>query len=457
MNSLSVNQIAQMAGGTLAAISRDAILERVVTDSRQVKPGDCFVALRGENFDAHQFLPEVIARGATAVLVDQPYTSTVPVIKVSDALVGLQSLAKNYRSTLKTQVIGITGSNGKTSTKDLAATVFGQKHAVTKTAGNLNNHIGLPLSVLAIDDSHQFAILEMGMNHPGEIAPLAAISQVNAAIITNIGVAHIEFMRTQNAIAREKGMLAESVPANGCVILNANDPFSAGIAKRCQGKTLLAGIDQGDIMATRLLAEPDGTHFLATYQNETLEAWLPVSGRHMVANALLAVAAAVFFGIPFQEAVASLGHVRLTGGRLETRKLGDYTIIDDTYNANPDSMVAALLTLREMPVAGRRIAVLGAMGELGFYAEEGHRKVGEAASGIDLLITVGTTARWIAEAASRHDALEIIQVSDTQEAARKLAHVLQSGDTILCKGSRSARMEKVLSDLENLIHSSTVH
>lgn len=456
MKSLSVSNIAALAGGTLVAASGDALILRVVTDSRQVKPGDLFVALRGDRFDAHQFLDQVVAQGATAVLVDQVYASQTAVIQVSNTLSALQLLAKNYRSSLATQVIGITGSNGKTSTKDLTAAVFSSSYSVTKTTGNLNNHIGLPLSVLEIDDTHQFAILEMGMNHPGEIAPLAGIAQANAAIITNIGVAHIEYMGSQEAIAQEKGMLAESIPATGTVILNANDPFSPGIAQRSIGKILIAGIDKGDIFASQLRPAAGGTHFLVSYQNTTSEAWLPVSGRHMVGNALLAIAAGVSFGIPLRQAVASLGNLRLTGGRLETRQLGDYTLIDDTYNANPDSMVAALRTLNDLPVIGRRIAVLGAMGELGTYAEEGHRRVGAAASGIDLLITVGTTARWIAEAAAEHQTIEIIQVATTGEAAQILAQRLLPNDTILCKGSRSARMEHVFAELEHHILSSSV-
>ncbi|HEX8373049.1 MAG TPA: UDP-N-acetylmuramoyl-tripeptide--D-alanyl-D-alanine ligase [Chthoniobacterales bacterium] len=447
MNPLAASQIAQMAAGKLVSGPDSVTVRRVVTDSRTVQPGDLFVALKGPNHDAHTFVREFTASAPSAVLVDQNVESEAAVIRVNDTLDGLQTLAKNYRTSLQCHVVGITGSNGKTSTKDLTAAVFGSRFSVIKTQGNLNNHIGLPLSVLSIDDSHQVAVLEMGMNHPGEIAPLAAIAAPDVAIITNIGTAHIEFMKTQEAIAQEKSELALAVSAEGVVILNANDSFTPSIAKRCKAKVITAGIEAGDVCATELNTAADGTTFLVSYQSETIPAFLPIPGNHMVGNAMLALAAGLAHGISLKTAVDTLGKIQLTSGRLESKEIGGIHFLDDSYNANPDSMLAALATLESISSMGKHVAVLGAMGELGEYAEEGHRKVGAASQDVDILVTVGKTAEWIADEAEKSAATRVIRTADTRQAAAALLTLLQPGDCVLVKGSRSARMEQVIDEL----------
>ncbi len=449
MNLLPAANIASLANGKIISGSETVTIQRVVADSRIVQPGDLFVALKGPHFDAHTFIADVTTRGASAILVDQNVASTATVIRVKDTLAGLQTLAKNYRASLQCHVVGITGSNGKTSTKDLAAAVFSSKFTVTKTQGNLNNHIGLPMSVLAIDDSHDVAILEMGMNHIGEIAPLAAIAAPDVAIITNIGTAHIEFMKTQEAIALEKAELAKAVSKTGVVILNANDSFTPTIAKLSKARVTTAGIEAGDISACELSTDLGGTTFIVTHGSEKLPAFLPIPGQHMVSNAMLAVAAGLAHGIPLQSCVDALGKIQLTSGRLESKEIAGIHFLDDTYNANPDSMLAALATLESIPGSGKRIAVLGAMGELGSYAEEGHRKVGAASQDVDILVTVGDTAEWIADEAEKYGATHVIRTADTRQASAALLSLLQPGDCVLVKGSRSARMEQVIQELTN--------
>lgn len=447
MNATSATSIATMAGARIVSGSESVLIKRVVTDSRIVEPGDLFVALKGPQFDAHTFISDVTDRGVSAVLVDQEVVSTTTVIRVDNTLTGLQKLAANYRERLKCHVVGITGSNGKTSTKDFAAAVFASERAVIKTQGNLNNHIGLPLSVLSIDDSHEVAILEMGMNHAGEIAPLAAIAQPHVAIITNIGTAHIEFLKTRDAIAAEKSELAKAVAKDGVVILNANDAYTPEIAKLCRARVVTAGIDVGDVVATDLFTETNGTIFKISFESQSIQAFLPIPGQHMVANAVLAVAAGLTSGISLQAAVDALAKCELTSGRLQSKDIGGIRFIDDTYNANPDSMLAALITLNDVETSGKRIAVLGAMGELGEFAEEGHRKVGAATKVVDLLITVGDTAEWIADEAEKSGTAQVIRVADTAQASAALLSLLKPGDCVLVKGSRSARMEQVINEL----------
>ncbi|MDB6149119.1 MAG: UDP-N-acetylmuramoylalanyl-D-glutamyl-2,6-diaminopimelate/D-alanyl-D-alanyl ligase [Chthoniobacter sp.] len=425
----------------------------VCTDSRALKAGDLFVALRGDNFDGHSFVAEAARRGAAAAIVEEVPPELVTgfgVIQVANTLRALQNLASEYRRSLPMQVVGITGSNGKTSTKDAAACVLGEHFQVTKTEGNFNNHIGLPLTILRARTGDQVGVFEMGMNHPGEIAPLAAMAAPDVAIITGIGVAHIEFMGTREAIALEKGMLAEALPPSGTLILSAHDDFSQALAKRTKADAVFAGIDAGDVRASDLRPHFTGTRFKLSADGHSVDAEIPVPGEHMVRNALLAVAAGRVFGLSLEECAAGLQKLRVTKGRLEHKTVRGIQILDDTYNANPDSMTAALRTLASLPAAGRRIAVLGRMGELGVEAQRGHQQVGEAAARehIDCVVGVGEEAEWIADSAWRGGVEKVVKVPDTDEATKLLRLYARPGDVLLIKGSRSAKMERIVEGLQ---------
>ncbi len=453
MDVTNLETIARWSAGVLSAGDPAAGIANVCTDSRALKAGDLFVALRGEKFDAHTFVAEAARLGAAAALVQEippGLPSSFGVIKVANTLIALQRLSANYRRTLSLQVVGITGSNGKTSTKDLTASVLSERLQVTKTEGNLNNHIGLPLTMLRATSSDQVGIFEMGMNHPGEIAPLAALAAPDVAIITNVGIAHIEFMGTREAIALEKGMLAEALPPTGTVILSADDPFSKSIAARTKADAIFAGIDRGDIQATHLRPDATGTRFQLSIDDRSVEVQLPVPGEHMVRNAVLAAAAGRVFGLSLEECATGIGKLKLTKGRLELKVARGMQILDDTYNANPDSMAAALRTLANLPTTGRRLAVLGAMGELGAEAERGHRSVGEVAARerIDGVIAVGEQAAWIAEEAERGGVAQVVKVGTTEEANALLRELAKPGDVILIKGSRSAKMERIVEGLQ---------
>ena len=453
MNATPLSQIAAWSGGRLAGGNPAQTITNVSSDSRALKPGDLFVAIRGEKFDGHNLLADAARLGAAGAIVDQETPGLPPsfaLIVVADTVRGLQSLASAYRATLRLTSVCITGSNGKTSTKDLCASVFAQRFSVTRTAGNLNNHLGVPFSILRADSTHDVGVFEIGMNHAGEIAPLAAIARPDIAIVTNVGVAHIEFLGTREAIAQEKGTLAEAVGENGTVILNADDTFTPSITKRTRARVITAGLLGGDVRATDLEHLSTGTRFRLHATGQSVQADLPVPGEHMVRNALLACAAGISLGLSLAECAAGLRALDLTAGRLTQKTIGGIRILDDTYNANPDSMSAALVTLARMPGTGRRIAVLGGMGELGKESERGHRSVGEVAGRekIACVITVGESARWIAEAAENAGVREVIRAADADEAVCMLRDIAKPGDTVLVKASRSARLERIVQAME---------
>jgi len=453
MDATSFETIARWTEGRLIAGEPVGTVTVVCSDTRALKAGDFFVALRGENFDAHSFVAEAAKRGAAGAMVEKIPAELPPgfaVIQVADTLRGLQKLAENYRRTLSLQVVGLTGSNGKTSTKDLAAAVLGVHFAVTKTEGNLNNHIGVPLTLLRARGGDQVGVFEMGMNHPGEIAPLAAMAAPDVAIITNIGMAHIEFMGSREAVAQEKGMLAEALQPSGTLILSAHDEFSPSIAARTKADVVLAGIGIGEVFASELRPHFSGTRFRLHADGHSVEAELSVPGEHMVRNAVLAAAAGRVFGLSLEECAEGMTKLTLTKGRLEQKLIRGIQILDDTYNANPDSVGAALRTLASMPAAGRRIAVLGRMGELGVEAERGHRQVGEVAARehIDCVIGVGEEAQWITDAAWRGGVEKVVHVGSTDEATRTVHELVKPGDVVLIKGSRSAKMERIVEGLQ---------
>src|SRR5205809_1561966 len=452
MDPLTLSQIAQLAGAWLSSGEGTVVISKVSTDSRTIKPGELFVALRGENFEGHDFVEASAKAGATGALVDFNWAGSVPnnfaLLRATDTLQAYQTLAANYRRSLALKVLGITGSNGKTSTKDFAAAVLARRFRVTKTEGNFNNHVGLPRTILEATSEDEVAVWEIGMNHPGEIEALSKIAAPDAAIITNIGVAHIEFMGSREAIAMEKGALAEAVEPQGTVILNADDPFSEGIAARTRAKVVFAGTTGGAVRVIEIRQSAEGSEFTIVEGAHRCRAQLPVAGSHMVQNALLALAAGRAFGLSIEECAAGLASAPLTKARLQIKEIGGVQFLDDSYNANPDSMKAALRTLVELDAEGKRIAVLGEMGELGRESERGHREVGEEAAtlGIDQLIAIGKMGKKIAQAAEKAGLPKTAAVASTLEAAQLLGEVASPGDLVLIKGSRAARTERVLEE-----------
>jgi UDP-N-acetylmuramoyl-tripeptide--D-alanyl-D-alanine ligase len=447
MKALVAEQIAVILGVSIAAGNPEACATgEVSTDSRKLRAGCVFFALRGENFDGDKFAAAALSAGA-AVAVVQRWAGEVPVncavIVVPDTLLALQRLACWWRKQLDIPVIAITGSNGKTSTKDFTTSVLAQNFKVASTQGNLNNHIGVPLTVLATTESDEVAVWEMGMNHSGEIAPLCEIARPKYGIITNIGSAHIEFLGTREAIAEEKGMLGRALPTDGTLFLPATCEYFDYLRQRTRAGMIAVGNGRGLVRAENLRCEKNETYFTLVIEgSDNAEVILHVAGRHMVTNALLAAGVGWKLGMSSAAIAKGLSRATLNGGRLGRYESGGITVIDDTYNANPESMASAIETLAEMPVAAdaQRIIVLGRMGELGVHAAAAHLQVGELAFRHKLsVIAVGEGAEGIAEGAHHCPFFK-----DFATAAEWLQGEVKPGDVVLFKGSRTATIERVM-------------
>ncbi|MBV8226718.1 MAG: UDP-N-acetylmuramoyl-tripeptide--D-alanyl-D-alanine ligase [Verrucomicrobia bacterium] len=451
MDPKSFQQIAVMVGGKLHGMTTGQVTG-VGTDSRSIRPGDLFVALRGDVFDGHIFLSAAKLCGATGALVSEVASqlSGFAQIKVPDTLAALQRLARLYRKELSLTAVGVTGSSGKTSTKEMIASVLAERFSVVRTIGNFNNHIGLPLTVLSAGSADDVGVFEMGMNHAGELLPLCEIAQPNAAVITNIGAAHIGHLGTREAIAAEKAVVAESVPADGFVVLNANDDFSDWIAGRCKARVVRAGLNRGDVRARDINQGLDGTRFSLFAGAQRAHVQLPAHGEHMVANACLAAAVGIELGLNLEQCAAGLAKSAIPGNRLRLKRIGQVIVLNDAYNANPDSMVAALKTASQVGGKRRRIAALGRMAELGRESEAAHRRVGQAVAEFrfDYLVTVGNEARLIAEAANSAGLTSATQAETHEQAVEALLSYLKPEDILLVKGSFASAMDRVVTGLE---------
>jgi UDP-N-acetylmuramoyl-tripeptide--D-alanyl-D-alanine ligase len=447
MKPLTAQQIAEILGASIAAGNPEALASGgVSTDTRTLPRGAVFFALRGENFDGDTFAKAALDSGAAVVVVhhwEGDVPSDAAVIMVPDTLLALQKLAHWWRKQLDIPVVAITGSNGKTSTKDFTTAILSRKFRVSGTRGNLNNHIGVPLSVLATTPEHEVAVWEMGMNHSGEIAPLCEIARPKYGVITNIGTAHIEFLGSRDAIAEEKGMLGRALPTDGILFIPATCDYHQYLRQRTRGSIIPVGNGRGLVRAEDLRFEADRTVFNLVIEDEgTAEVTLPVPGKHMVTNALLAAGVGWKLGVPLAEIAAGLSSARLTGGRLNRYQSKGVTVIDDTYNANPESMAAAIETLADMTVDddARKIVVLGRMGELGDHAPAAHLRTGKLAAERGLMvIAVGDGAEGIAHGADDAPFFPVLE-----DAAKWLAREVKSGDVVLFKGSRAATVEKVM-------------
>ncbi|HEY8416928.1 MAG TPA: UDP-N-acetylmuramoyl-tripeptide--D-alanyl-D-alanine ligase [Limnochordales bacterium] len=455
MEPLPVEAIARAAGGALAAGDPKAMVRGVSTDSRTLRPGELFVPLVGERFDGHDFLGDAVARGAAAVLVREgralPALAGAAVITVDDPLAALHRLARWHRERLGARVVAVTGSNGKTTTKDMAAAILSVRWSTRKSRGNYNNEVGLPLAILGAPAGTEVLVLEMGMRGQGQIRQLADVAQPHVGVVTNVGPVHLELLGSLEAIARAKRELVEALPADGWAVLNADDPQVRGMAAHCAGRVLRYGLDSGaDLRASDVISRGlAGVEFTLHWQGRSVQVTVPAPGRHHVYNALAAAGAALALGCDLDAVVRGLLAFPLHASamRLEVRERPDgLRVINDAYNASPASMQAALALLAEVE-AERRLAVLGDMLELGPLSDAAHREVGRraAAAGVDHLVAVGRWAETVCAAAvdaglppERAEALP-----DAQAAAARVAALVRPGDVVLVKASRGLKLERV--------------
>ncbi|HUQ41296.1 MAG TPA: UDP-N-acetylmuramoyl-tripeptide--D-alanyl-D-alanine ligase [Candidatus Limnocylindrales bacterium] len=417
-------------------------------DSRIVAPGEVFFALRDQR-DGHEFAADALARGAGAAVVERHVEGTphgAIVVQVASSLAALRALAERIRARRAIPAIGITGNVGKTTAKEAIAAALGARYRVLKTAASFNNEIGVPLTFLSQEPSHEVAVIEMGFYVPGEIADLCRLVQPRVGVITRIPERPVHFSRTPSveAIARGKAELIESLPADGVALLNADDARVRGLAGRTKARVVLFGESpDADLRATDVRANGlDGLQFTASYEGETAGVSVPLPGRHVLFAALAALGAARAIGVPLDEAAVALGTLEGPRHRMEVRRTGQLTVIDDSYNASPAAVLAALAVLRE--VRGRRIAVIGDMLELGTMSADAHEEVGrEAASSTDILVGVGELARTSVDAAKRAGLRETHVVSDGADALVLLKRLQRPGDTILVKGSHSLALDRL--------------
>ena len=452
MRGMSLEEVVRVIGAKQVQVGLVEQFSSVCTNTRKLRQGELFFALRGENFDGNDLVEQGKAKQAAAVVVSREL-STIPmdtaVLQVEDTLKALQNLAFYNRQLVDIPIIGVTGSNGKTSTKDMIAAVLGVRYKTLKTAGNFNNEIGLPLTLLSLDASHQAAVVEMAMRGPGEIDFLCRLARPTGAVITCIGEAHIELLGSRENIAAAKGELLDHIGPNGFVLLNGDSSLTRQMAARTAGKAVFYGTEQPvDIVACNIRLNSNGSSFTVVTPNGQEEIFLPVPGRHNVLNSLAAVGVGLELGLSLLEIREGLAGVVLTSMRMEIMESEGMMIINDAYNANPDSTKAALTTLADLGRSRRKIAVLGSMFELGSRAVEGHREVGMAAfeAGAEVLITVGELAKEIAlgAKAAGMPSAGIFACEDNRKACDFLRELCDPGDVILVKGSRGMHMEEVV-------------
>ncbi|MEI7035803.1 UDP-N-acetylmuramoyl-tripeptide--D-alanyl-D-alanine ligase [Fulvimonas yonginensis] len=448
---MRLGEIALWTGGRL--LGADLDVRAVAIDTRKLEPGDLFVALKGERVDGHDYVREAALRGAAAALVTRRVDVDLPQVLVSDTQLALGDLASAVRAQRDVRVVGITGSNGKTTVKTLTASILSRHGRTHVNAGNYNNELGLPLTLLAMPADAEYAVLEMGAGKPGDIAYLAAIARPDIGLVNTIAPAHLERMGSVEGVAETKGALYQALPADGVAIINADDAFASFFEGLAGSRaTLHFGLGAGvDVGATILEQRVDGSRFVLRTPEGEAEVSLPLAGRHNVANALAASAIALALEVPLATIVAGLMHVPGVAGRLRSEAMpGGWTLIDDSYNANPGSVGAAIDTLAL--ASGERWLVLGDMAELGPEARELHAGIGARAraAGIERLFAVGPLSAAAAQAfggAAEHH-------PDKAALAASLARQLHAGVTCLVKGSRSAGMEQVVAALRHSIHAS---
>ena len=450
MPQFTIEDVCLATTGVLSARSEfKTVFLQVSTDTRNLVPGALFIALIGEHFDGHNFVAEAVEKGAAGVVVSRPLGVNMPniaVITVPDTRRALQDLALFYRQRFSIPIIAITGSNGKTTTKDMTAAVLGSRFPVLKTEANFNNEIGLPLTLLNLSSEHQAAVVELGMRGLGEIKELADIARPTIAVVTNVGETHIERLGSIDAIAQAKGELVEAIADTGIVVLNSDNPYVREMGSKTGARKVYYGLsEQADIRAERIINRDNGIEFVCVAGKACFPVQLTSPGRHNVYNALAAIAVGLELGLTEEEIRSGL--LKFTAGsmRLHIERRGDFTIINDAYNASPLSMAAAVDTLNDV-APGRKIAVLGDMLELGDFAEKAHRQIGAklAERNVDAVITVGALSQFTAQAAKAAGVEHVASFTTHIEACNRLKEILKPGDTLLLKGSRGMKMEKIM-------------
>ena len=444
----TIDEIIKATGGKLLQGPSKGKVKAVSIDSRRVKKGELFIAVKGDIFDGHDFIRDVIAKAVRIIVVHQKMQvddARVSIILVKDTTRALGDVARFHRLRFKAPVIAITGSAGKTTTKEMIAAVLSERYKVLKNEGTQNNHIGVPLTLLKLKPSHQMVVLECGTNQPGDIPWLADVSRPDVAVFTNIGASHLEKLKTTGGVLKEKWALAASLTKKGVLGVNADDPLLSAQSKKIKDPQLITyGIDRTARWQARDIEVIDGCRLCFNTGGKRIE--IRSCGVNNVYNALSAYACGILFKVPSASMARALKRFEFPKGRGQIMRLGTGWLINDTYNANPVSMQSAIQTLDVIAVTGKKIFVAADMLELGEKARALHTSVGAAIarSSVDVLITVGKLARLMAvEARRRNKKMRVFACADVEAAQKQLAGVLSNGDAVLIKGSRRMKMEQV--------------
>jgi UDP-N-acetylmuramoyl-tripeptide--D-alanyl-D-alanine ligase len=457
---LTVKNVLEVSGGVLLQGSSTAKIKKISIDSRTIERGDIFLAIKGERHDGHNFVAEALRKGAVGAIVSRetslPYQAPrhgngrkPSIISVADTVKALQDIAHFHRGKFKLPIVAIAGSNGKTTTKDILSQIFSQRMKVLSSEKSFNNEIGVPLTLLRLSAEHEIAVMEIEMNELGGIASLAALCRPTEAIITNTGHSHLEFFNSLDEVATSRGELLSAIGEDGTSIINADDRGKELFFQKAKGKIVTFGIrKQADFQGKMTKDSGWTTSFIL---NDAVEIKLSVPGYGNLYNALAAAAAAAVFGISLEEIKSGIEKFSSSPARMEILSKNTLRIINDTYNANPESMKMAISVLANVPSQGRRVAILGDMLELGARSNALHRDIGRllASSPVDVLMTVGSEAAYIAEEVSGYGK-EVFICSTTDEAEKKVARIIKPDDLILVKGSRALKMEKIINALSSL-------
>jgi UDP-N-acetylmuramoyl-tripeptide--D-alanyl-D-alanine ligase len=444
--------VAEASAGELLSGSPEELVRRVCTDSRLVRSGDVFFAVPGERFDGHEFIEEAAQKGAAAIVGERgrlpASLSDCAVIAVEDTRKALGRLAAEYRKGFDLPVVAVAGSNGKTTTKELLASVLRQKFTTLSSEASFNNDIGVPMTLLRLDKSHQAAVLEVGTNHPGELTPLVKMIRPSYGVITCIGREHLEFFGDLAGVALEEGCLAELLPSQGKLFLNGEDAWSDRIIARTKASVVrvgLTGVNDWQARIVRTGRQGVTFHVEAPKAVFSGEYRISLIGRHQVSNALFALAVGAELGLNRDQISKGMAECKGLKMRLELSEAGGVRVLDDAYNANADSVRAALQTLVEVPCTGRRVAVLGDMAELGAHSEAAHEEVGRCAAelGVGQLFAIGKMAPVTARAARDAGLNRVFEFADVETAAPVVKSFVRSGDLLLLKASRVMRLERI--------------
>ncbi len=468
----TTEEIVQATNGRLVCGNINRLFGGISIDSRAISIKDLFVAIKGKVFDGHNFISEVIRKGIGGIIIQDEKTRElisseckkkgIVCVAVKETIRALGDLAAFNRKRSNVSVVAITGSNGKTTTRELTTSIISQDDDVLATSGNLNNEIGLPLTLLRLSSKHRWAVLELAMNRPGEISRLAEICSPDIGVITNIGPAHLEGLGSIDGVMRAKGELLEKIKSDGTAVLNADDPRVLHLAYPKRWNLILFGeSEKAQVRALSINENGLGTRFTLMLPSESIVVRLGIPGSFMVSNALAAAAVGSVIGIPTQRIKNGLENARPIQGRMNIHKTyRGVNIIDDTYNANPNSMEAAIKTLEGLRGNSRAVLVAGDMLELGAHAEAMHRYIGTLSARLHIsrIYLTGKYAIAVQSSAKENGmALEDIYIGSKEDIVEKLTHWLQPGDWVLGKGSRAMEMEKIVQALKNIYNEELLH